>query len=104
VALPDLVIASGTIGACEPLAEGESRGFMFLTLEDEAGPANVIVRPQLYERQRDLVRRPLAALEAVVQREGDQVPLLARRFLAVEDLACEPVAPGYRERATHSRR
>jgi error-prone DNA polymerase len=82
---------------------GTAKGFVFLTLEDETGLANAIVRPALYERERALARRPLVVLEGIMQREGRGHALLARRFLPIEALtgAVTPVA-GYRERAVHS--
>jgi error-prone DNA polymerase len=36
---------------------GTAKGFIFLSMEDETGIANVIVTPSLYERQRVLVTR-----------------------------------------------
>jgi len=102
--LPDgaVVLAAGLV-ACRQ-RPGSARGFVFPTLEDETGLANAIVRPHLYEQQRDLAPLPLAALEATVQREGDQDSLLARRFLAVEDLARGPIMLAHREQHAHSRR
>jgi error-prone DNA polymerase len=86
-----------------------ARGFVFLTLEDETGIVNVIVRPALYERQRLLARRPLVVLEGIMQREGKARNLIARRFAAVEEVAApdqertrEPVPLGYAERLVHS--
>jgi len=81
---------------------GTARGFVFLTLEDETGLSNVIVRPALYERQRDLARRPLVVVEGIVQQEGRARTILARRLLAVESLVAEVPTAGYGERAVHS--
>jgi error-prone DNA polymerase len=87
---------------------GTARGFVFLTLEDETGVVNIIVRPPLYERERLLVRRPLVVVEGIMQREGGARNLIARRFAAVEAVAAEPdqaqkPAPvGYAERLVHS--
>jgi error-prone DNA polymerase len=36
---------------------GTAMGFIFLSMEDETGIANVIITPQLYERERLLVTR-----------------------------------------------
>jgi hypothetical protein len=36
---------------------GTTKGFIFLSMEDESGTANVIVTPDLYERERLLVSR-----------------------------------------------
>ena len=79
-----------------------AKGFVFLTLEDETGMSNVIVRPPLYERQRALVRRPLVVVEGVMQREGRALNLIARCFMTVESLAVTAGTEGYPERAVHS--
>ena len=36
---------------------GTAKGFIFISMEDETGIANVIVTPDLYERERLVVRR-----------------------------------------------
>jgi len=90
---------------------GTAKGFVFLTLEDDTGMSNVIVRPQLYERQRALVRRPLVVVEGVLQREGRAHTVVARSFMTVESVAVDPAANAgvdakvvgcYPERAVHS--
>ena len=38
---------------------GTAKGFVFLTLEDETGISNVIIRPDLFDRQRsEAIRQP----------------------------------------------
>jgi error-prone DNA polymerase len=85
---------------------GTAKGFVFLTLEDETGMSNVIVRPQVYERQRALVRRPLVVVEGVMQREGRAQNVIARTFMTVESVVVETGSEvdgrGYPERAVHS--
>jgi error-prone DNA polymerase len=50
---------------------GTAKGFLFLTLEDETGLVNVIVRPDLYERQREvLVGESLLEVDGVLQAES----------------------------------
>jgi error-prone DNA polymerase len=34
---------------------GTAKGFVFLTLEDETGIANIIVRPDLFARERTMI-------------------------------------------------
>ena len=47
---------------------GTAKGFLFLTLEDETGLVNVIVRPDLYERSREvLVAEPVLEVDGVLQ-------------------------------------
>jgi error-prone DNA polymerase len=49
---------------------GTAKGFLFLTLEDETGLVNVIVRPDLYERRREvLVGESVLEVEGVLQSE-----------------------------------
>jgi error-prone DNA polymerase len=64
-----------------------AKGFVFLTLEDEGGLINLIVRPKVYERCRDVLRgSPLLLVEGAVLGEGGvasvqvyrAVPLLNR--------------------------
>jgi error-prone DNA polymerase len=47
---------------------GTAAGFLFLTLEDETGLVNVIVRPDLFQRERAvLVAEPLLEIDGVLQ-------------------------------------
>jgi error-prone DNA polymerase len=60
---------------------GTAKGFVFLTLEDETGLVNVIVNPQIYERDRRLIRRSSALIiEGILQKEQGCLDVLARRF------------------------
>jgi DNA polymerase III alpha subunit len=57
-----------------------AKGFHFITLEDEAGMVNVIVRPKVYDRYRRILRgERLLLIEGLVQQEGDVTSLLAKR-------------------------
>jgi error-prone DNA polymerase len=49
------VIAAGSVIARQ--RPGTALGFIFLSMEDETGIANVVIHPQLYERERALVTR-----------------------------------------------
>ncbi|MHB8432484.1 MAG: DNA polymerase III subunit alpha [Candidatus Tyrphobacter sp.] len=58
---------------------GTAKGFVFLTLEDETGLVNVIVRPDVYERyRREIHTSPMLVVEGKLQREGGCIDLLAR--------------------------
>ena len=60
---------------------GTAKGFVFLTLEDETGLVNVIVRPDVYERNRRIIRQSMAlVIEGKLQKEGGSIDVLARRF------------------------
>lgn len=57
---------------------GSAKGTMFMTLEDETGIANLIVRPELFDRQRRVVLGArLMACRGRVQRVGEVVHLVA---------------------------
>jgi error-prone DNA polymerase len=54
---------------------------VFLTLEDETGLVNVIVNPQVYERNRRVIRVSAAMIiEGTLQKEQGCVDVLAKRF------------------------
>ena len=54
---------------------------MFLTLEDETGPLNVIVWSSLFERERRIVLGArLMGVTGEVQREGEVVHLIAHKL------------------------
>jgi error-prone DNA polymerase len=57
-----------------------AKGHVFLTLEDEEGLINLIVRPDVYERYYDALRNSsLLWAEGRLQREGLAVSILVRR-------------------------
>ncbi len=57
-----------------------AKGFLFITLEDEEGLMNLIVRPDVYERYRDALRNaPLLTVRGRVQREGGAMSILVHR-------------------------
>jgi error-prone DNA polymerase len=49
---------------------GTAKGFVFLTLEDETGVANIIVRPDLYTRDRlIIVEEPFLLVDGLLQNQ-----------------------------------
>ncbi|MFN2182376.1 MAG: OB-fold nucleic acid binding domain-containing protein, partial [Anaerolineae bacterium] len=57
-----------------------AKGHVFITLEDEEGLVNLIVRPDVYERYRDVLRNtPLLWIEGRLQREGHAQSVLVYR-------------------------
>ena len=49
---------------------GTAKGFVFLTLEDETGVANIIVRPDLFARDRlVIIEAPFLVVEGVLQNQ-----------------------------------
>jgi error-prone DNA polymerase len=66
---------------------GSAGGVIFLTLEDEAGHANLIVWPRTFERFRQTVLSgKLIGVEGPVQREGEVVHVLAHRLFRLDRL------------------
>lgn len=60
---------------------GTAKGFVFLTLEDETGLVNVIVRPDVYERYRRTIRQSMAVIiEGQLQKESGCIDVLARKI------------------------
>jgi error-prone DNA polymerase len=63
---------------------GTAKGFVFLTLEDETGIANIIVRPDLFARDRlVIVEEPFLIVDGVLQ---DQEGVTSVRAEAVQSL------------------
>ena len=61
---------------------GSAKGVLFLTLEDETGPANVIVWPTLFERNRRVVLSAgMMGVEGRLQREGGVEHVIAERLV-----------------------
>jgi len=57
-----------------------AQGYVFLTLEDEDGLVNLVVRPKVYERDRDvLCNSPVLLVEGQLQREGGAINVQVRR-------------------------
>jgi error-prone DNA polymerase len=57
-----------------------AKGHVFITLEDEEGLVNLIVRPDVYEQYRDALRNtPLLWVEGRLQREGHAISVLVYR-------------------------
>jgi error-prone DNA polymerase len=60
---------------------GSAKGVMFITIEDETGPANVVVWPSLFEKRRRVVLgSSMMAINGRIQREGDVVHLVAQQL------------------------
>ncbi len=75
---------------------GTAKGFVFLTLEDETGLVNVIVRPDIFERNRRVVRQSMALIiEGTLQKEQGCIDVLAKRFWSFDT---EKLLAGMRSR------
>jgi error-prone DNA polymerase len=68
---------------------GTAKGIVFLLIEDETGVTNVVVKPELYETHRSLVRgEPYLVVEGEIQVRSGSLNLLAHR---IERLAARPL-------------
>ncbi len=64
---------------------GTAKGFVFLTLEDETGISNVIVRPDVYDEQRvPIVEASFVIVEGLLQQEDGVTAVRAERVQALE--------------------
>jgi len=74
----DVIVAGGII--CRQRPE-TAKGFVFLTLEDETGMANVIIKPKLFEIYRDLVvTGSLIQVHGLLQLDQGVCNVIARHF------------------------
>ena len=66
---------------------GTAKGFVFLTLEDETGIANIIVRPDVYARDRAIVvDSPFLLVEGILQVQDGVTAIKAERMERLEGL------------------
>jgi error-prone DNA polymerase len=69
---------------------GTAKGFIFISMEDETGIANVIVTPDLYDSDRLVVTRSRFLLvEGPLQNQDNVVHVKASRLTALSDRALE---------------
>jgi error-prone DNA polymerase len=63
---------------------GTAKGFVFLTLEDETGIANIIVRPDLFDDFRlVIVGEPFVLVEGIMQQQDGVTSVKAERLYAL---------------------
>jgi error-prone DNA polymerase len=66
---------------------GTAKGFVFLTLEDETGIANIIIRPDLYDRERlTIVDAPFLLVEGILQNQEGVTSIRAEQTHRLEGL------------------
>jgi len=69
---------------------GTAKGFVFLSMEDESGIANVIITPDFYEQERVLVSRGRFLLvEGILQNQDTVIHVKAMRLQSLFDSALE---------------
>jgi error-prone DNA polymerase len=91
-----LVVRAGGLTIIRQRPE-TSKKHVFITLEDETGLINVIVRPDVYERFRRAVREPLLIVEGLLQQDSGVTQIIARHLwpLAPADVAAAVPAHNY---------
>jgi error-prone DNA polymerase len=69
---------------------GTAKGFVFLTLEDETGIANVIVRPDLFDRERfTVLDEKFLLVDGVLQNQDGVTSVKAERLHGLGGLAID---------------
>jgi error-prone DNA polymerase len=62
-----------------------AKGHLFITLEDETGLSNLIIRPDLYEKRRSLLHSAtFLMVRGVMQRDGASTSILVREAKGME--------------------
>lgn len=69
---------------------GTAKGFVFLTLEDETGISNIIVRPNVYDEQRRaIIESSFVIVDGLLQHQDGVVAIQAERVLTLEGVPVE---------------
>ena len=69
---------------------GTAKGFIFISMEDETGIANLIITPDLYERERMVVTRSKFIMaEGVLQNQDGVVHVKALHLSVLSDAVLE---------------
>jgi error-prone DNA polymerase len=83
-----VTLASSVICRQKP---GTAKGFMFFTLEDETGLANIIVKPKLFKKYKDvLLHHNFLAVSGEIQNEDGVVNLVAQHVESLPQLMGRP--------------
>ncbi|OGN98062.1 MAG: hypothetical protein A2Z77_03595 [Chloroflexi bacterium RBG_13_51_36] len=71
-----------------------AKGFAFMTLEDEEGMINVVARPDVYKRYRQVFRlEPLIVVEGTVQKRDGTLNIIARTLIPLRHFRNAPLEP-----------
>ena len=66
---------------------GTASGIMFMTIEDETGVANLVIRPPVYEKYRRAIRLSMAVVAwGKVEREGQVVHVLVEKAAGLAEV------------------
>jgi error-prone DNA polymerase len=76
---------------------GTAKGFVFLTLEDETGISNVIVRPQVYDEQRlAIIESSFVIVDGLLQHQDGVTAIQAERVLRLEGVPLDVASHDFR--------
>lgn len=66
---------------------GTAKGFVFLTLEDETGIANIIVRPDLFVQDRlTVIEEPFLIVDGILQQQDGVTSVRAEQIYGLRGL------------------
>jgi error-prone DNA polymerase len=75
-------------------APGTAKGHVFITLEDEQGLINIILRPRVYERYRQIARlEPVIIVEGILQKHSGVVNVIAEHLRSIQRQQEKPLQP-----------
>jgi error-prone DNA polymerase len=75
-------------------APGTAKGHVFITLEDECGLINVILRPQVYDKYRQIARlEPVIIVEGTLQKHDGIVNIVAQQLRPIKQSRSEKEMP-----------
>ena len=64
---------------------GTAKGFVFMSLEDESGIANIIIEPDVFETQREAITgSPFILVEGYLQHQDGVISVKARKVSRLE--------------------
>ncbi|HEY4312467.1 MAG TPA: error-prone DNA polymerase [Pirellulales bacterium] len=67
---------------------GTASGITFVTLEDETGVANLVIRPDIWQRFRPAAKNAVALLaQGRLERQGEVIHILANRLIDVHEIS-----------------
>jgi error-prone DNA polymerase len=67
---------------------GTASGITFVTLEDETGVANLVIRPDVWQRFRPAAKNAVALLaQGRLERQGEVIHILANRLIDVREIS-----------------
>ncbi|MGQ0629393.1 MAG: OB-fold nucleic acid binding domain-containing protein, partial [Phycisphaerales bacterium] len=86
-----VAVAGVVLGRQRPAT---AKGILFITIEDETGPANLIIRPRIFEQFRHAARQSVLLLvRGHVERQGIVLHVIARTLEDVSHLLVDLNTP-----------